>query len=290
MTNHVDDLQTALVQHVRSPSTAVLIAVVVVLPARAAGPPVPAHPGSDPGGRRRALHHPVPRAHRRARAVARADPVAGGRRAGDLRPADSRSGTSSSAWTGSPTRWSTRPGGWASRGGGMLWRVELPLALPAIMAGVRVATVSTIGLLTIGGYLGVRRVRQPDHPPGFQLTGRPGRGGDGRAVLRAARRLLADLGLLAHQRVLTPWARSRRPGLSRHERGLGLAHRPGQLDRRERHPVPDAAAPRDLRSGRCCIGQVVAIPAAVLARPLRPRRHRAGRRSATSGARSPRTR
>src|SRR5437764_1458084 len=36
---------------------------------------------------------------------------------------------------------------------GLLWRVELPLALPAILAGVRVATVSTIGLLTIGGFV-----------------------------------------------------------------------------------------------------------------------------------------
>src|SRR3954467_2652598 len=36
----------------------------------------------------------------------------------------------------------------------MLLRVELPLALPAIVAGLRVATVSTIGLATIGAYVG----------------------------------------------------------------------------------------------------------------------------------------
>ena len=40
------------------------------------------------------------------------------------------------------------------RPGRMLWRVELPLALPAIMAGVRVATVSTVALVTVGGIVG----------------------------------------------------------------------------------------------------------------------------------------
>ncbi len=38
--------------------------------------------------------------------------------------------------------------------GRMLWRVELPVALPAIMAGVRVATVSTVALVTVGVIVG----------------------------------------------------------------------------------------------------------------------------------------
>lgn len=42
----------------------------------------------------------------------------------------------------------------------ILWQVELPLAAPSIMAGVRIATVTTIGTATIaaaigGGGLGV---------------------------------------------------------------------------------------------------------------------------------------
>jgi osmoprotectant transport system permease protein len=37
-----------------------------------------------------------------------------------------------------------------------LWRIELPLAIPLIVAGVRLATVSTIGLVTITGILGDR--------------------------------------------------------------------------------------------------------------------------------------
>jgi osmoprotectant transport system permease protein len=36
----------------------------------------------------------------------------------------------------------------------MLWRVEMPLALPAIAAGVRIATVTTVGTATIAAAIG----------------------------------------------------------------------------------------------------------------------------------------
>ncbi|MGW2848704.1 ABC transporter permease [Streptomyces sp. NPDC001274] len=36
----------------------------------------------------------------------------------------------------------------------LLWEVELPLAMPALMAGVRIATVSTIALTTVGSIVG----------------------------------------------------------------------------------------------------------------------------------------
>jgi osmoprotectant transport system permease protein len=39
--------------------------------------------------------------------------------------------------------------GWQS-----LWRVELPLALPALIAGLRVATVTTIGLVAVAAFVG----------------------------------------------------------------------------------------------------------------------------------------
>jgi osmoprotectant transport system permease protein len=47
----------------------------------------------------------------------------------------------------------------AARGMGMtnlqiLWRVELPLALPFILAGIRISAVSTISLATIAAYFG----------------------------------------------------------------------------------------------------------------------------------------
>jgi osmoprotectant transport system permease protein len=37
---------------------------------------------------------------------------------------------------------------------GLLWRVEVPLALPTILAGIRIATVSTVGMVTIGALVG----------------------------------------------------------------------------------------------------------------------------------------
>lgn len=36
----------------------------------------------------------------------------------------------------------------------LLWKVELPLALPVIMAGIRLATVTTIGLVTVTALIG----------------------------------------------------------------------------------------------------------------------------------------
>lgn len=46
--------------------------------------------------------------------------------------------------------------GMGYRGLTRLWRVEVPLALPLIVAGVRLATVSTIGLVAVTGILGDR--------------------------------------------------------------------------------------------------------------------------------------
>jgi osmoprotectant transport system permease protein len=37
---------------------------------------------------------------------------------------------------------------------GRLWRIELPLALPGIMTGLRLATVSTVALVTVGSLIG----------------------------------------------------------------------------------------------------------------------------------------
>jgi len=36
----------------------------------------------------------------------------------------------------------------------LLWRVQVPLATPTILAGIRIATVSTVGLATIGALVG----------------------------------------------------------------------------------------------------------------------------------------
>ena len=66
----------------------------------------------------------------------------------------------------------------------VLWHVEVPLAMPVIMAGIRIATVSTIGLVTIGSLIGrgrrgavhPRRLPHvvPDRdPPGCRARRRP---------------------------------------------------------------------------------------------------------------------
>jgi len=84
-----------------------------------------------------------------------------------------------------------------------LVRVELPLALPAIMAGLRIATVTTIGLGTVAAIVGLGGLGQ------LMLTGlrRPMRTAvTVGAVLSVGLAVVADLSLGLVQRRLTPWA------------------------------------------------------------------------------------
>ena len=39
---------------------------------------------------------------------------------------------------------------WGTAGSAGCWRIELPLALPGILTGLRLATVSTVALVTVG--------------------------------------------------------------------------------------------------------------------------------------------
>ena len=98
----------------------------------------------------------------------------------------------------------------AARGMGLnarqrLVRVELPIALPSIVAGVRVATVSTISLLTVAAYVGTG---------GFGQLIDAGFRADYRAKIVTAciacvlLALVADALLLLLQRLLTPWTRA----------------------------------------------------------------------------------
>ncbi len=48
----------------------------------------------------------------------------------------------------------TPPAAWGTGPARLLWEVELPLALPAVMAGLRIATVSTVALTTVGSLVG----------------------------------------------------------------------------------------------------------------------------------------
>jgi ABC-type proline/glycine betaine transport systems, permease component len=88
-----------------------------------------------------------------------------------------------------------------------LARVELPLALPLVLGGVRLASVSTIGLVTISGILGDRFGGLgffifEGHLHSFPTEILFG------AVPTIALALVADVVIVALQRRLTPWARA----------------------------------------------------------------------------------
>jgi osmoprotectant transport system permease protein len=86
-----------------------------------------------------------------------------------------------------------------------LFQVELPLALPVIMAGVRIATVTTIGLVTVTALIGWGGLGQL-FIEGFTLNfSTPIVVG---IVLSALLAFTADLLLVGLQHQLTPWARS----------------------------------------------------------------------------------
>jgi osmoprotectant transport system permease protein len=85
-------------------------------------------------------------------------------------------------------------------------QVDLPLALPAFMAGLRIATVSTVALTTVGvlvGHGGLGQLITGGFAANFYraeiVTGAVG------CVLLA---LLADMVLTVVERALTPWTRA----------------------------------------------------------------------------------
>lgn len=98
-----------------------------------------------------------------------------------------------------------------------LLRVELPLALPLIVGGLRLASVSTIGLVTVSGILGDRfgglgffifEGYRRNFPTEIWFG----------AIPAIALAIAVDLVLVAVQRRLTPWAR---PATDAGARGTG---------------------------------------------------------------------
>jgi osmoprotectant transport system permease protein len=88
-----------------------------------------------------------------------------------------------------------------------LWKVELPIALPVIVAGMRIATVTVIGLVTVTALIGLGGLGYVIIELGYRrfnltatLAGTVG------AVLLA---VLADRAFVLLQRALTPWAARR---------------------------------------------------------------------------------
>ena len=88
----------------------------------------------------------------------------------------------------------------------VLWRVELPLALPVIVAGLRIATVTTIGLVTVTSLLGLSNLGQFILDGINRLFNTPLILG---AVLSILLATATDALLLLLQRLITPWTRAR---------------------------------------------------------------------------------
>jgi osmoprotectant transport system permease protein len=86
-----------------------------------------------------------------------------------------------------------------------LVRIDMPLALPGILTGLRLATVSTVALVTVGvvvGHGGLGQIIlggfQSNYYKAPIMTG---------TILCVALALVLDLALLVTGRLLTPWAR-----------------------------------------------------------------------------------
>jgi osmoprotectant transport system permease protein len=86
----------------------------------------------------------------------------------------------------------------------LLWRVELPLALPDIVAGLRIASTTTVGLATLAVFAGAGGLGS-EIVAGSNITFKTGVfAAGGLAVLLA---LALDVVLLAVQWALSPWRR-----------------------------------------------------------------------------------
>jgi osmoprotectant transport system permease protein len=88
-----------------------------------------------------------------------------------------------------------------------LVQVELPIAVPVIMAGLRVATVANISLVSVGALIGIGGLGelftdgfQRDFPTPIVVG----------IVLTIGLAVFCDAVLVAVQRLLTPWQRARR--------------------------------------------------------------------------------
>jgi len=89
-----------------------------------------------------------------------------------------------------------------------LLQIELPLAAPAIVAGIRVATVTTISLATVAAFITPLGLGAPI----FSAI-QTGANTEfvAASLLAIALALIADAAIVLVQRALTPWSRARSP-------------------------------------------------------------------------------
>jgi osmoprotectant transport system permease protein len=87
-----------------------------------------------------------------------------------------------------------------------LVRIDLPLAIPAIVGGMRIATVTTIGLVTVTALIGEGGLGSLIYDGLLRDFKTPLVVG---TVLSVALAFAADLSLAGAQRMITPWSRGR---------------------------------------------------------------------------------
>ncbi len=111
----------------------------------------------------------------------------------------------------------------AGRGLGMksnqlVRRVELPLALPLIISGARIAVSQVVATATLGAFVGYNTLGR------FITVGRANRDDGmlyGGVILVVGLALIAEVGFRVAQRKLTPWARPRNAMRRSSGRGAG---------------------------------------------------------------------
>lgn len=87
----------------------------------------------------------------------------------------------------------------------LFWEIELPIATPVIIAGMRIATVTVVGLVTVSALIGLgglgrfilEGLRRSIMLPSAILVG---------TIFSVVLAAVLDLALLTLQRVLTPWS------------------------------------------------------------------------------------
>ena len=84
--------------------------------------------------------------------------------------------------------------------------IDIPLAVPAIIAGLRIATVTTIGLVTVTALIGQGGLGQLILQGLIQLFPTPMVVGVALSIVLA---IVADVGLSLAQRAITPWSMAR---------------------------------------------------------------------------------
>jgi osmoprotectant transport system permease protein len=89
----------------------------------------------------------------------------------------------------------------------ILWRVNVPLAIPSVLAGLRVATVTTISLATVAAYISPFGLGQPIISAIQDSFNTELIAAGGLAILLA---LFADGLMVLFQRAATPWVRAAR--------------------------------------------------------------------------------